>query len=556
MRSAWVSDMSETFGDWLQYHYLSALLVACIALAVLVAIADGRFNPKRALSAESGASMGFAAPLTRNAVFLLLGIGLGLYFWLMLAWEDFTFYDAHIFFQSLAGGPQYAPLQLFPSLGLLRPLSHQEFYPLSFLGNSAQVYQAFAAVEIVLAGYFLTRVYRVHRAITIAICIAILLTPPIVSAAFHIVNSERNILVLLCLFLWAALRYQQSRRTGFLVVASLASFVILQYKETAVVMMMAWACYLLAAARLMKDLASADRRCFTLLAGAVIAGCAIWLAVYGIAILPQIGRSYLVGREHNPFEVLYVIVSHVWYAVLVGSILCRLLLARRGVQISPIWDGLPVAAIASTAAYVKLGFFHDYYYSPAALLSWLYAGRIAELAYVKTMGDRRLALVSVLAIIGVLAAFQVGTSFWGVYAPWKENVASKADAARFIARFHDDRPADARRRPLRVVFPMNTSYEVAYFIGYLQARFRVMDLEAGVGVVRRDKLEAETTQCVLWVPVICTYGLPVRHGDLVAFFGEQGKDLNKLMQEYRLVHVSPEIGFWPNDLRAYVFLAP
>jgi len=28
------------------------------------------------------------------------------------------------------------------------------------------------------------------------------------------------------------------------------------------------------------------------------------------------------------------------------------------------------------------------------------------------------------------------------------------------------------------------------------------------------------------------------------------------MQEYRLFHVSPDIGFWPNDLRAYVFLAP
>src|SRR5439155_11996467 len=106
-----------------------------------------------------------------------LALGLGLYFWLMPAWEDFTFYDAHIFFQSLAGGPQYAPLQIFPSLGLLRPLSHQEFYPLSFFSNSAQAYQAFAILEILLAGYFVTRIYRVHPATTIAVCIAILLTP-------------------------------------------------------------------------------------------------------------------------------------------------------------------------------------------------------------------------------------------------------------------------------------------------------------------------------------------------------------------------------------------
>src|ERR1051326_3637125 len=176
--------MSEAFGDWLHYHYLSALLVACIALAVLVAIVDARFNPKRALSADSGASIGFAAPLTRLAVFLLLGIGLGLYFWLMLAWEDFTFYDAHIFFQSLAGGPQHAPLQLFPSLGLLRPLSHQEFGPLSFFSNSAQADQLFAILEVLLTGYFITRIYRVHPAMTIAVCIAILSTPHILSAVF------------------------------------------------------------------------------------------------------------------------------------------------------------------------------------------------------------------------------------------------------------------------------------------------------------------------------------------------------------------------------------
>ncbi len=548
--------MSEAFGDWLQYHYLSALLVACIALAVLVAIVDARFNPKRALPAVSGASIGFAAPLTRNAVFLLLGIGLGLYFWLMLAWEDFTFYDAHIFFQSLAGGPQYAPLQLFPSLGLLRPLSHQEFYPLSFLGNSAQVYQAFAAAEIILAGYFLTRVYRVHRAITIAICIAVLLTPPIVSAAFHIVNSERNILVLLCLFLWAALRYQQSRRTSFLVAASLASFVILQYKETAFVMMMAWACYLLAAARLMKDLPSADRRCFTLLAGAVIGGCAIWLAVYGIAILPQIGRSYLVGRSHDPFLVLQVLASQVWVLILIGSILFRFMLARRGIQASPVWDGMPVAALALTAAYVKLGFIHEYYYAPAALLAWLYAGRVAELALANSGPARRPALIGILALVMPLALFQTLVSFWWVYAPWKENVASKADAARFIDMLHDARPPDRRGQPFRIVFPRSSNYEAAFFIGYLEARYRILDIEVDIGDLGRDRLPGETSQCVLWVPVMCNYGLSQRRGDVAVYFGEEGDDLAALKATYSLIHVSPDIGFWANRLRAYLFAVP
>src|SRR5207244_3438577 len=142
----------------------------------------------------------------------------------------------------------------------------------------------------------------------------------------------------------------------YVVAAGLASFLSLQYKETGFVTMMAWAAYLLLAARFMTQLARAERRCLQVLATSVIAGALVWLTVYAIAILPQIERSYLVGRQHSPVIVLRVLVSHAWFFDLVGAIMCRLLLARSGVRASPIWDGLPVAAIASTAAYVKLGF--------------------------------------------------------------------------------------------------------------------------------------------------------------------------------------------------------
>ncbi len=551
MRFGCAGEMSELLSNWLQYHFFPTLLVTCIGLAIVVGLIDVRLIPKSPAPIKTGAGVGFRAPSMRNAIFLTLG--LGVYFWLMLAWEDFTFYDAHIFFQSLAGGPQYAPLQLFPSLGLLRPLSHQEFYPISFLGNSAQAYQAFAAIEVFLGGYFLTRVYRAHSAITAAICIAILLTPHIVAAVFHLVDSERNILFLLCVFLWAALGYEQSRLTRYLVAASLASFLILQYKETAVVLMMAWAGYLFLASWFMTQLARETRRSLMVLALSVATGCLIWLAVYCIAILPQIGRSYLVGRQHDPIDVLHVVVTHVWFSVLVLAILCRRLMARRDIQVSPVWDGMAVAAVATTAAYIKLGFVHDYYYSPAALLSWLYAGRIAELAYSSAKGNRTFALISLVAAIAGMTAFQLGTTFWWVYSPWKENVASKADAARFIDDFHANRPIEQRRRPLRIVFPESSNYEAAFFVGYLQAKYRILDIEAAIGVLGEDRLEPETSQCVLWVPVMCTYGLPARRGDLVAYFGEEGESLEALKKEYRLVHVSPEIGFWPNALRAYIF---
>ncbi|HEY2891520.1 MAG TPA: hypothetical protein VGJ31_12870 [Dongiaceae bacterium] len=546
--------MSETFGDWLQFHYLPALLVACIALAVLVAIVDARFNPKHALSAESGASTGFAAPLTRNAVFLFLaGIGLGLYFWLMLAWEDFTFYDAHIFFQSLAGGPQYAPLQLFPSLGLLRPLSHQEFYPLSFIDNSAAVYQAFSFLQILLGGFLLSRLLRGSLPIMVLTFVAILLAPPVVAALFHIINSERNILLLLCIFLWSSLAYERTRRAGYLVLAAVASFLALQYKETAAVMMGGWAGYLLLAGWLARQRPPGEHRVLALLGGSVAAGCIIWFAAFAIAILPQIGRSYLVGRSHDPLLVLQVLASQVWVLALAGAILCRFLLARRGIHTSPIWDGVPVAALALTAAYVKLGFIHEYYYAPATLLAWLYAGHVAQLALANSGPSRRPALIGILALVAPLALFQTLTSFWWVYAPWKENVASKADAARFIEGLHAARPPDQRRQPLRIAFPRSSNYEAAFFIGYLEARYRILDIEVDIGILARDRLASETSQCVLWVPVMCNYGLSERRGDVAVFFGEEGDDLAALKAAYHLIYVSPDIGFWPNRLHAYVF---
>jgi hypothetical protein len=557
-----VLKISELFSDWLLFHYLPSLLVACILIGLAIAAGNAAFARRGNRTPEPHADLGIGAPSARNSIFLALGICLGLYFWLLLAWEDFSFYDAHIFYQSMAGGPQNAPLQLFPTLGRYYPLTHQEFRLLSLFGTSAQDYQVFAAVEILLGGFLLTRVYRLHPAITAAICVAILLTPPIAAAIFHLVNSERNILLLLCLFLWAALRYQQSHRTSYVVAAGVACFVMLQYKETAVPWMLAWACYVAVAARFMALPATDDRRSLAMLAGAVIVGCLVWLAVYALAILPQVQQSYLVGRQHNLFDILRMIVGQVWYWVLVGSILCRLMLARRGVHASPIWDGLALAAAVSTAAYVKLGLYHDYYFAPAAMMAWLYAGRVAELAYSRAAGDRRPALLSMVGIIALLAALQIPLAFWDVYAPWKENVASKADAARFIDAVHASRPVEQWRSPLRIVFPTNTNYEVAFFIGYLQAKYRILDLEVGLGRdnlqggLGADRLGTSTAQCVLWIPAICVYGLPARPGDLLAYFGEEGKNLDALKAKYRLVHVSPDIGFWHNDLRAYIFMAP
>ena len=200
-----------------------------------------------------------------------------------------------------------------------------------------------------------------------------------------------------------------------------------------------------------------------------------------------------------------------------------------------------------------LGFAHEYYYAPAALLAWLYAGKVAELAIDSAGAERKTAAAIGFVVLAVIALLDAPTAFSDIYAPWKENVASKADAARFIAGFDTLRRGKSTDEPLRIVFPANTNYEIAYFIGYLEAKYAIEKIEVGMAA---DASGEKTELCVRWMVFECHYGLSVRPGDLVVYFGEQGGRLDVLKKRYRLIHVSPDIGFWANDFRVYVFQAP
>ena len=178
----------------------------------------------------------------------------------------------------------------------------------------------------------MTRILCAHWAVTLAVCAGILVTPPIVSATFHIIVPERNMLLLLCAMLWAAVRYERRPSTGFLVVVGVAAFLFLQYKETAVVLVGLWAGYMILASWLPSTIGGAQRRNLILLGGSLMAGCAIWVLVYVVAILPQIDHSYVEGRQHDSIDVLHAVVTNAWAYILAASILGRLLLARAGFQ--------------------------------------------------------------------------------------------------------------------------------------------------------------------------------------------------------------------------------
>ena len=317
-----LTGLSRLSSDWLQYHYIPALAATCVLLAITTAFASKYVVEPAARSIPLPPQAPRPAAL-RGGLLALMVLGLGCYAWLMIAWEDFTFYDAHIFFQSLAGGPQYAPLQLFPRPGSAASSKPQEFYPLSFMGNSAQVYQVFSVLEILLlGGFLLTVLLRVQPGDHgCCICIAILLAPPIVPRLFHIVNSERNILLLLCIFLWSALRYETiapdrlSRAGGRR-----------QFRQPAIqgnggVMMTAGPAICCSRPGWLKRSPSAGRRCFTLLGGAVHCRA----ARSGLPSSPspscrRSGAAISSAASHDPLLVLQVLASQVWSLILMGSI--------------------------------------------------------------------------------------------------------------------------------------------------------------------------------------------------------------------------------------------
>ena len=512
-----LQDMSVTVTNWLTAHFYSFFFTLIVIVAagsgILVAMfgEPARFGAKKIFPRLAGLRFPILRSLTilghfldkeRIAFIFILGILFSAYGVLLIAWESFISSDDMMFFPSLTNSPQWIYPPIWPTFGRFFPLGHQEFYPLSLLNNSVTFYQLFAAIEMAILLLLVVRILNGSFAISIVTCVAIMMTPGIVKVLLSRIDPERNILVLLAILMFGAVRYRENGSITAFILTSMASVAILFCKETGFILVGGWGLMLIILVQFSATaMGPVSCRRLRLLAIPPLVGSFVWLFLYLFAIYPQIQASYAADMQRPLTEVLGSLYQ-IWIFMLFLALLVRFSILRSE-KLDPVWDGWLLPIFGSVGAYALLQFSAAYYTAPAAFLSWLYVGHVAQLWSLRASGYKHVALSIASLAIFCGAMLQVPASF-SVLSNRKEFIASRTKAAEFVYHFAVSRNAiSGLDSGLTLHFDQDpyrwAHYDAALFAGYLEARYGLSKITVGMPA---NALGTRTERCVFWMELI------------------------------------------------------
>jgi len=395
----------------------------------------------------------------------LLGLFLACYVASSLVWEDFTYYDySHFTNGTLAGHD--IPRQISPESGRFWPLGHQEFNLIRHVTRSVPGYHALHIVQLlILCGILLAFDEELSVRDRLSLIILTLITPSILISFSGLIYAEWNIIFWLVCLVWFVKRFERTHSTAWAVAAVISSQLIIYYKETAFLLILGFA-----AGRLIlrcwktenggwdfKRLRDPDGRLDMCLAFLVVPFLLYYLAV----MFPNYGARY---ADNARLPLKQVLASYLeldllaW--VLVAVVLARfVLILRRRVALSVLWDGLAVAGIGCFAGYLTLRMYSAYYLAPVDLIAVLYLGRLAALS-MKNMGS--VARLCALVLLFFVLLQDLSLSAFRMYER-KNVIHAKAEIGHVIeARYQSD-PQDVKR----LFFPYASPFGVLEFASYL-----------------------------------------------------------------------------------------
>jgi hypothetical protein len=455
-------------------------------------------------------------------------VAFGIYLALIPAWEELTYWDSNIFFSTLKDGHQFYPPAIWPGAGRLFPLAHQEFGYLSAISPTIFFYHAFAAAELI--ALLLLVCTFVNGNLRIGIFCAILTTPAIVQSYFGLIFPERNMVLLLAAIIAGALAWRnRGSLTGF-VVASLSGVALLFFKETA--FLLTGSIGIVALCAYWLGFRSPSNRNMLILSAVLLISCACWLALYLVAIFPEIQNAYHSTYPVTRWNSFISVANQPWFFALCISLVARgWMLWKKMASVDPLWDGAALAALIYFVAIVALKFDIPYYFAPSAFLAWALVSQLLAL-----WTSRKATAIFIL----VLISFQLHQTEELIKRK-KELVASKADAARFI---EESNPIN---RIIRIHFEKEDPYEAGLFSGFLNAKYGT----SVVTILPETPGEKGTRACTPDISMPCSFGLSVDPGDFIMSFGAPISNPTK-----PLVFVSEPVGFWQNTYRTYIYRSP
>jgi hypothetical protein len=459
--------------DMVTSHVLLVWLLSLVLVGVCGFIVSSRAGPMAPVLSErqkSSRSLKLPSRITlidRISVIALLLFVTG-YIALIFYKEDFAYYDDDMLTDFSLRGHNFPP-PIWPSLGRFYPLADQEFNLLRFITRSPVGYHSFVVVQLlVLLGVLFVALKAFKLRYRTLILIAVMLAPSFVIPFTGFVYPERNVLFWLALMVLCLQGYSKTKARTYFVGCLVATQFVLYYKETVVLLVVAYA-----AARLLLQVRG------TRLAGlnawrnfarenalslGMLAVSGIYVALFAAVVLPQRSFSYVTENQQA--------LSSVFLAYLQVDCLPLILFVVVSIRVwrfafsdghlDPLWDPLAVGVLAYCAGILAVRLNSGYYLAPADFIAVLYLATMAAV-WLSRPTKIRLSVVAV-ALAFILLQETAYSSFRMIER--KNLITTKRELAEFLKSYQ----ATANSTSLELFFPYSSGYHLMGLSSYFRYR--------------------------------------------------------------------------------------
>ncbi|HSQ28401.1 MAG TPA: hypothetical protein VLN49_01040 [Gemmatimonadaceae bacterium] len=513
--------LAALFAHYAPYAWFAAIWTIPIAVLGAVGLVtlegtgprqSGR--PGRALRILWPPSTSFVLPILALAAFV------SVFSYVIFYREDLVGLD----YATVTAG-RFVAILIHPASGRFFPLALQEYNLLAILGRSAGVYAAFAVCQLLVVIGCAFRVLDEVPAWLSCILVAFMITLPGVFVAIAtLVYPERDVIFWLALWIVCVHAFDRTRSLAAFFCAVVTAQAMLYYKETSFLLVGGFAGARLAI-NVLRARDDRRRRAYGRFASdnvleiALLALCAVFLAVYFVMIAPHVTQSYAMSasRAHSWLESIesyarsdYLLDA---FVIVVAGRLAWLAIRRH--EPDSFWDPLAIGALCYALAFVKLGMTREYYQAPVEFVGTMY---LARLAYAALRGQRR--LIIALSLVPVVLVFQRNVS----------DAASRLLARKQyvegnvrLASFLKDYSQSHGRARLELYFPQVGGFELMELSSFLRykglraAGDSIGGSPASPGFIMKTAHRYPADRCYPTQVFRCTYARAPVPGDLLVF---------------------------------------
>jgi hypothetical protein len=436
----------------------------------------------------------------------------------VLAWEDFAWYDDSFFTTVALRGLNFS-IPVWPESGRFFPLGLQEFNVIRHLTQTAWGYHLFAILELLILAVLLLLLedeFSVPARVVLAVLAVS--TPSAVVSITNLADTERSLLLLLIGLALAVKRFEQTRSPRWAVAAVVSAQIMLYLKEPIFLLLLAFS-----TTRIILRARNSHGRGWNFervldvesrLDVCIAAVSVMFFGYYAIAVLPFSKALYLAYNGVSLSDTFRFYLRWdplAWVFAIFVTVRAHRVLSGEAVP-ELLWDGLACGAAVYFVAYLKMQLTTYYYLAPVDLIAVLYLGRHVLLAWGGMRIGFRVATATVLAAL----TYQNLDLSGFLTVKRKYLIQQKAAVARQIATRYKQNPGMVRG----LYFPFTTPYVLSEFAAYL-SYYGVPAEEAGRQTSAGGPTKlfggkiANEGKCMVYSNFICHPGAAPESGNMI-----------------------------------------